>query len=75
MLPRSEVWQHFTILPSDAKKCTCNHCGVEFRIGHETSTLKTHYQDRCDKYKSFEKDQTVLTKDVGSEDLLARGFS
>lgn len=34
MLPRSEVWQHLTVLPSDAKKCTCNYCGVEFCIGH-----------------------------------------
>lgn len=33
MLPRLEVWQHFIILQSDAKKCTFNYCGV----------IKTHY--------------------------------
>ena len=39
------------------------------------STLKTHCHETYDKYKSFQKDQIVLTKDVGSEDLLVRGFS
>ncbi|KAH9769786.1 BED-type domain-containing protein [Citrus sinensis] len=33
MAPRSTVWQHFTRLPDNDKKCKCNYCGNEFECG------------------------------------------
>lgn len=54
--PRSTVWQHFTRLPDNDKKCKYNYCGNEFEcdtVGYGTSTLRTHYQERCKKYKNF----------------------
>ena len=37
--------------------------------------MRTHYQERCQKYKDLQKDQTTLTQDVGSDEIVARGFS
>ncbi|KAK9209788.1 hypothetical protein WN944_002156 [Citrus x changshan-huyou] len=76
--PRSATWQHFTRLPDNDKKCKCNYCGNEFEcgsVGYGTSTLRTHYQERCQKYKDLQKDQMTLTQDVGSDEIVARGFS
>ncbi|KAK9189691.1 hypothetical protein WN943_018290 [Citrus x changshan-huyou] len=78
MAPRSAVWQHFTRLPDNNKKCKCNYCGNEFEcgsVGDETSTLRTHYQEMCQKYKDLQKDQTTLTQDVGSDEIVVRGLS
>ncbi|KAK9187084.1 hypothetical protein WN944_018474 [Citrus x changshan-huyou] len=33
MAPRSTVWQHFTRLTDNDKKCKCNYCGNEFECG------------------------------------------
>ena len=73
MAPRSTVWQHFTRLPNNDTKCKCNYCGQEFECG--TSTLRTHNRERCQKFKDLQKDQTILTQDVGSDEVVARGFS
>ena len=76
--PRSTVWQHFTRLPNNDKKCKCNYYGNEFEcgsIGYGTSTLRTYYQEMCQKYKDLQKDQTTLTQDVSSDEIVARGFS
>lgn len=78
MAPRSTVWQHFTRVPDNYQKCKCNYCGNEFECGtsgYRTSTLMIHYQKWCTKYKDFLKDQTALTQDVGSDEIVARGFS
>ncbi|KAH9680959.1 BED-type domain-containing protein [Citrus sinensis] len=78
MAPRSTVWQHFTRVPNDHTKCKCNYCGQEFEcgtVGYETSTLRTHNRERCQKFKDLQKNQTILTQDVGSDEVVARGFS
>ena len=78
MAPRSTVWQHFTRVPNDHTKCKCNYCGQEFEcgtVGYETSTLRTHNRERCQKFKDLQKSQTTLTQDVGSDEVVARGFS
>ncbi|KAH9794591.1 BED-type domain-containing protein [Citrus sinensis] len=76
--PRSTVWQHFTRVPNDHTKCKCNYCGQEFEcgtVGYGTSTLRTHNRERCQKFKDLQKSQTTLTQDVGSDEVVARGFS
>ena len=43
--PRSVVWQHFTRLLGNDKKCKCNYCCQEFEcetVGYEISTLRTY---------------------------------
>ncbi|KAH9802953.1 BED-type domain-containing protein [Citrus sinensis] len=78
MAPRSLVWQHFTRVPNDHTKCKCNYCGQEFEcgtVGYGTSTLRTHNRERCQKFKDLQKNQTILTQDVGSDEVVARGFS
>ncbi|KAH9716963.1 BED-type domain-containing protein [Citrus sinensis] len=78
MAPRSTVWQHFTRVPNDHTKCKCNYCGQEFEcgtVGYGTSTLRTHNRERCQKFKDLQKSQTTLTQDVGSDGVVARGFS
>ncbi|KAH9696124.1 BED-type domain-containing protein [Citrus sinensis] len=78
MAPRSPVWQHFTRVPNDHTKCKCNYCGQEFEcgtVGYGTSTLRTHNRERCQKFKDLQKNQTILTQDVGSDEVVARGFS
>ena len=78
MAPRSTMWQHITRFPDNDKKCKCNYCGNEFECGsarYKTSTLRTHYQESCQKYKDLQKDQTTLTQDVGSDEIGIRGFS
>ena len=76
--PRSTMWQHFTRLPDNDKKCKSNNCGNEFEcglVGYGTNTLRTHYQERCQKYKDLQKDQMTLTQDVNSDEIVVRGFS
>ncbi|KAH9699271.1 BED-type domain-containing protein [Citrus sinensis] len=78
MAPRSPVWQHFTRVPNDHTKCKCNYCGQEFEcgtVGYRTSTLRTHNRERCQKFKDLQNAQTILTQDVGSDEVVARGFS
>ncbi|KAH9769347.1 BED-type domain-containing protein [Citrus sinensis] len=78
MAPRSPVWQHFTRVPNDHTKCKCNYCGQEFEcgtVGYGTSTLRTHNRERCQTFKDLQKNQTILTQDVGSDEVVARGFS
>ena len=36
--------------------------------------MRTHNRERCKKFKDFQKDQTTLTQDVGSDEVVARGF-
>ncbi|KAK9187734.1 hypothetical protein WN944_019132 [Citrus x changshan-huyou] len=58
-------------------KCKCNSYGQEFEcetVGYGTNTLRTHNHERCKKFKDFQKDQTTLTQDVGSDEVVARGF-
>ncbi|KAK9233094.1 hypothetical protein WN943_023343 [Citrus x changshan-huyou] len=78
MAPRSTVWQHFTRVPNDHTKCKCNYSGQEFEcgtVGYGTSTLRTHNRERCQKFKDLQKNQTTLTQDVGSDEVVGRGFS
>lgn len=78
MAPRSTVWQYFTRLLDNDKKCKCNYYSNEFEygsVGYRTSTLRTHYQEKCQKYKDLPKDQTTLTQDVNSDEIIGRGFS
>ncbi|KAL9414346.1 hypothetical protein AB3S75_042757 [Citrus x aurantiifolia] len=78
MAPRSTVWQHFIRVPNDHTKCKCNYCGQEFErgtVGYRTSTLRTYNRERSQKLKNLQKNQTTLTQDVGSDEVVARGFS
>ena len=72
------MWQYFTRLLDNDKKCKCNCYGNEFEyglVGYQTSTLRTHYQEKCQKYKDLQKDQTTLTQDVSSDEIIERAFS
>ncbi|XP_010548831.1 PREDICTED: zinc finger BED domain-containing protein RICESLEEPER 1-like [Tarenaya hassleriana] len=80
---RSKVWDHFTKLPSNPNKCSCNYCGAELNGSSfsGTSSLKSHIEKSCKVYKKLVESgsQKVLIKDkpegCGDAKLVAIGFS
>ncbi|CAD6271330.1 unnamed protein product [Miscanthus lutarioriparius] len=51
---RSEVWDHFQIIPSvngEPAKAKCNYCGRELTWGHGTSAMLKHHKS-CNKKRS-----------------------
>ncbi|XP_022930163.1 arginine and glutamate-rich protein 1-like [Cucurbita moschata] len=63
---RSIVWDHFTILENNNKRCKCNYCSKEYACDTNscgTSTLWKHLKNQCRKYtyKVEEKGQTTLS--------------
>ena len=63
---KSIVWDHFTRLENNNKRCKCNYCSKAYACDTnscETSTLWKHLKNQCRKYtyKVEDKGQTTLS--------------
>ena len=63
---KSIVWDHFTILENNNKRCKCNYCSKKYACDTnscETNTLWKHLKNHCRKYtyKVEDKGQTTLS--------------
>ena len=61
---KSTVWDHFTRLENNNKRCKCNYCSNEYSCDTNssgTSTLWKHLKNQCRKYtyKVGDKGQTL----------------
>ena len=58
------MWDHFTRLENNNKRCKCNYCSKEYACDTNscgTSTLWKHLKYQCRKYTLEDKGQTTLS--------------
>lgn len=68
VVPRSQVWEHFTRTKETRDKCTCHHCHKIFSCASKsgTSNLKQHL-NICKEHQSWLSGQTKNQQKIGKE--------